>query len=388
MDFSELQLFFIATPNIIISLLAAVYMYWGTPSATATSNACIRYFSLYFLMLFAAFCSIAGRNSLGEFVSVTIVQCCIAVALVMLVAGLIHRRQMSVKQFILKRHVITLAMIYVLSEVILFTYIQNVIAYRVITAFLFSSAVYTVCLSLTVPSSQPTRGERWMNLSLYISIVCCLLLLCITITPAITQYWQVLFITSMAFVVNIFALFAGLHAMLLDDHVQLYKKASNTDPLTQLHNRRYFYDQALKMISLAQRHQDDICVLICDIDKFKAINDSYGHDVGDQVIVAFAQTLQREKRAEDSLARFGGEEFVLLLPKTNLNGALGFAERLRQAIEKTQVPIGDKALAVAASFGIASCSSANIDDSLKQADQALYQAKAQGRNRVMVYEPA
>jgi len=119
-----------------------------------------------------------------------------------------------------------------------------------------------------------------------------------------------------------------------------------------------------------------------DIDHFKSVNDSHGHDVGDQVLVAIATCLSDNVRSSDVCARYGGEEFVILLPKTPLQEAAVFADRLRQLIEATSITLpNEKSLSVTTSLGVAQWHQGN-DDVIVSADQHLYQAKSSGRNRV------
>lgn len=388
MFLSNLQLLIIVLPNVMVSLLAAIYMYWGSPAANQSAQQSIRFFALFFLLIFIAFSLFAIRSLIGEIPSVAFTQTFVTFALMMLAAGLVKRRGGSVKAVLLRRHIVTLAAIYLFVEVVLFTYIEPSIEYRSITTFLFISSVYAVCLGLTAQSrKRQSQGERWMNRSLYVSIGCCMLLLGLMATPLIDAPMHVVMLTSITFTVSIFSLFGGLHAMLFDDQVQLYRQASITDPLTHLHNRRYFYQQAKTMLSLAHRHEQQVGLVLCDIDNFKSFNDTYGHDIGDKVLVAFAKALKQQKRQEDTVARFGGEEFVLLLPNTDLSGTQDFAERLRKAIGNVAIEVDGQVLSVSASFGVTTCTSMAVDECLKHSDQALYQAKQQGRNRVVVHQP-
>jgi diguanylate cyclase (GGDEF)-like protein len=156
----------------------------------------------------------------------------------------------------------------------------------------------------------------------------------------------------------------------------------NTDSLTRLANRRFFIDFLEKAMAFAKRHAQPLSVIMADLDKFKAINDTYGHQAGDQVLAAFAQVMQANIRQEDLAARFGGEEFILMLPGTPLEDATILAERLRESLENLTFP--PVTTRVTASFGIAQYRPDDTFETLvKRADEALYVAKAAGRNRVM-----
>jgi diguanylate cyclase (GGDEF)-like protein len=175
---------------------------------------------------------------------------------------------------------------------------------------------------------------------------------------------------------------------LLDKQAQLTKeleKLANTDPLTGVWNRRYFLNLCEAEINRACRYNRLFSVLILDLDHFKKINDIYGHAVGDEVLIAMTIIVQNSLRKVDFLGRFGGEEFVVLLPETNLDMAVNVAERIRDSLEKTVIPIEEKQVKITASIGVSTyqLEDQKIDVVLQRADQALYQAKNQGRNRVV-----
>jgi diguanylate cyclase (GGDEF)-like protein len=158
----------------------------------------------------------------------------------------------------------------------------------------------------------------------------------------------------------------------------------NTDSLTRLANRRFFIDFLAKAMAFAKRHEQALSVIIADLDNFKSVNDTYGHQAGDQVLVAFGQVMQASTRQEDLAARFGGEEFILMLPGTPMEEATILAERLRESLENLAFP--PLKTRVTASFGIAQYRPDDTFETLvKRADEGLYAAKAAGRNRVMAW---
>ncbi len=157
------------------------------------------------------------------------------------------------------------------------------------------------------------------------------------------------------------------------------------DSLTGLSNRRNLLERARQEIVRARRRNDPISLVIADIDHFKSINDQYGHDAGDNVIRHAAELLLRLCREQDVVARWGGEEFLLLLPSTNLLAAEALAERFRQAVVETVVAYGELDIKLKMSFGVAALEhNENIDDAIARADKAMYQSKNDGRNRVTV----
>jgi diguanylate cyclase (GGDEF)-like protein len=157
------------------------------------------------------------------------------------------------------------------------------------------------------------------------------------------------------------------------------------DPLTDLPNRRLFDKLVKQEYSSMQRHGHESAIVILDIDDFKYINDTYGHPAGDNILIQLGELLKSNVRESDTVSRFGGEEFMILLPKISLEGGYAFAERLREFIEEKRFTIGSTSLRVTCSFGVSLLSGTNNqgpDDYYFLADKALYMAKQDGKNRV------
>ena len=171
-----------------------------------------------------------------------------------------------------------------------------------------------------------------------------------------------------------------------------YETLSVIDELTELHNRRFFFPESRAVLARAVRYKEDLSVLLLDIDRFKSINDRYGHAVGDEVLKDVAKLLKEEAREADIVARFGGEEFVLLLPMTGIEGALILAERIREKVKNLNWQVAEDAIAITVSIGVSEFQSENTDDMsdsldelIKQADIAMYHSKDQGRDQVTRY---
>ncbi|MBF0353885.1 MAG: diguanylate cyclase [Alphaproteobacteria bacterium] len=156
-------------------------------------------------------------------------------------------------------------------------------------------------------------------------------------------------------------------------------RQAKTDPLTGVANRRAFYEVASLESERAARYSRPMVAMMIDLDHFKRINDNYGHDGGDLALKQFAEICKSLIRKNDLMGRIGGEEFALLLPETDLDGALEAARKLRQQISQAVVKHGNLRFFFTISIGIAELKS-DLDDMMKRADQALYEAKAQGRN--------
>jgi len=173
----------------------------------------------------------------------------------------------------------------------------------------------------------------------------------------------------------------------LEANRRMLAEQATTDPLTKLKNRRAFFENGTKQMAMVKRYNTDLSVILADIDHFKKINDTYGHQLGDEALIAVAHILSGMTRAEDTVARIGGEEFAILLPDTKRLGTAVLAERIRHAVEKERLIIGDKMLSLTVSIGIASYSQErldSVDELLNIADRRLYMAKNNGRNRICV----
>ena len=161
------------------------------------------------------------------------------------------------------------------------------------------------------------------------------------------------------------------------------RELANRDPMTNLYNRRSFFDMSQELLSIAKREDKPLSLVMFDIDKFKNINDTYGHPVGDKVITLFATILQ-QTRDSDIAVRIGGEEFVLLLPNTDEDGAYEIANNIRKAAEKQQISVDDKEhFYYTISGGVSSINlkeETDIHRTLNRADENLYKAKNNGRN--------
>lgn len=166
---------------------------------------------------------------------------------------------------------------------------------------------------------------------------------------------------------------------------QLYE-TSTRDALTQAYNRRYFLERLTSELAFAQRHKSRLSVLIFDLDRFKSVNDTYGHMAGDEVLRSVSGCVGRLVRAEDVFARYGGEEFVLLIRGISHDNVDLLAGRVRRAVERNAVSVGGNDLVVTISVGVASVSElpdgATSDTLITLADERLYRAKQDGRNRV------
>jgi len=165
------------------------------------------------------------------------------------------------------------------------------------------------------------------------------------------------------------------------------EQMSNTDPLTQLANRRFLMETLKREYQRCRREKNNLSLIMADIDHFKSVNDTYGHQDGDEVLKVVSKIILEQLREYDIAARFGGEEFAIVLPATSLGNAMQVASRIRKKVELLVFHGNLGKLKMTISLGVSSCPQnkiGGIDDLIKLADDALYSAKKDGRNKVVI----
>ena len=186
--------------------------------------------------------------------------------------------------------------------------------------------------------------------------------------------------------INVLLVSVGFSIMGHEKLVENYRALASYDELTGLYNRRRFIENAVHEVQRAERYKRDISLILIDIDNFKAINDTYGHQAGDAVIKDIAEVMRQNFRETDLYGRYGGEEFIALLPETQLADAVALSERIRGAVNQDIVEFEDNKIAYCASFGVVQGStSETLDQLVAHADKALYRAKHAGKNRVEIF---
>lgn len=174
----------------------------------------------------------------------------------------------------------------------------------------------------------------------------------------------------------------------LQDANEQLRRLSRTDRLTGLNNRGHWEEELKREYARHQRYGSQAVLVIFDIDHFKRINDGFGHQAGDKVIRSLADLIRQQVRETDIAGRYGGEEFAVLLPDADVQGAWLFAERLREAVERVTVPYEQQHIAFTISLGLAGFKSVaqSHEELIEWADQALYQSKKTGRNKTTIFQ--
>jgi len=167
--------------------------------------------------------------------------------------------------------------------------------------------------------------------------------------------------------------------------LRVYKEYAYTDPLTEIPNRRFYYERLLQEISRARRTNRPLTLALLDLDLFKEINDVAGHYGGDQVLKCFARLIRENLRQEDVVCRIGGDEFAIIFPETPANNATVFFDRLRGKLGQSRLSIGRTRITISFSCGVAEFRPEYLpEDLIEEADHSLYSAKSGGRGRLVI----
>jgi len=340
-----------------------------------------------YLFLALGFLLIGLRELVDDILSVVVANILVVTSISMIGSGILDFFQTSKKHFLRCSALFIFLMI---TSFVYLTYFQTDVRWRIIIISLVISAqLLLICYYL---KSSLTAKAQFLKVIYYTFIISSLFfifrILWTINEAAIDNYMSAGAIHGLAIIAFQLLIIIVCYTVswsASENLAEELKRQATIDPLTQVYNRRALQDIADKLIEKAKRTQDCISIILIDLDHFKLINDNYGHPAGDKVLTKVSVALQKNLRKYDVLARFGGEEFIILLPDTPIDIALIIAEKLRVALEETTILLDDNhSIQITASFGVFLAENDNLQwqDMLQQTDQALYRAKSTGRNSV------
>jgi len=341
----------------------------------------------YFLFAFG-YILFAARQHINDFLSIVIANILIAIAFTVVIIGILNFLNYSNRKFI---KISSFLLIIITILFIYFTYVESNVNARIIIISSFISGQALFITYKTYYHENPVIRVfiQFLASSCFFCALASLCRIVMTFNSAqLVNFMDAGYIDAVSMIaLQIFVVSTCL-ALSWSASQQLAQKLkvqATIDSLTNLYNRRAFEEFAEKEVNRAEREHTYISVVLMDIDLFKRVNDTHGHQIGDKVLQEFSVRLKESLRQYDILARYGGEEFMLLLPDTNVDTALTIAEKLRVTICQPVFCMENSLqLEVSASFGVASTCGGTIDWKalVAEADSALYQAKDNGRNQV------
>ncbi|MCW8833637.1 MAG: GGDEF domain-containing protein [Colwellia sp.] len=344
----------------------------------------------YFLIAFG-FILLGLRQYIPDFLSIIVANLAVVAGFSLLVLGILKFVKCEQQAF---KSTATALLCAMALAFVYYTYYQTSVNARIIiiSAIIVGISVYASFKVLTTQSQGALTFTHFLSFSfLYCALIFLLRIYFVYTGPPLDDFMNAGIVHAFALIALQLVAITSCFSLTISASQQLAKKLAiqaTIDSLTNIYNRRAFDEFARKGVLRAQRERTPISLIIMDIDLFKEVNDSYGHQVGDKVLQEFSLRLRNSLRQYDILARYGGEEFTLLLPNTNTVTAEIIAEKLRDTIaQPVFCPEGSAELSVTASFGVATNYDKYIDwqQLISLADKALYHAKESGRNCVKLY---
>jgi diguanylate cyclase (GGDEF)-like protein/hemerythrin-like metal-binding protein len=294
-----------------------------------------------------------------------------------------------------KNHRYSLAAVLLNLLVAVPVFIKSYLYYGYLTGYHIFFIIFTILPILTMPAKRMfvTAGLVGLNLAFYLLTFRHLPLHDVTSAHSAAEMTAMNYAISILVILLMAVCFYIYQVMLAQNDHNLERKAdelrlaydevnllASTDPLTGLLNRRVIEQTIMDEIIRAERYHSPLSIILFDLDHFKTVNDTFGHDIGDQVLITICSLVQANLRETDVLGRWGGEEFLIILPETDVNGATRTAEKLRAVLAKHKHETAGK---VTASFGVVQRQiNTTLTFFFRQVDEAMYAAKNQGRNRV------
>ena len=366
--------------NVVISAVFSLYLFLISRLQTNKERYTSVYFSLVFFCIALATVGLMAREQIGFWFSLLLTHVMYLGGAYCLYHGFLWRKGLQKHLHgnpWFWRHLA----VYLFLQVALFGYWYDSITMRSILVVLNLGLVtWFVTQNLSINNDGLSLGESVTRATQYAAIL--MMMSVPFVSGFLSPQGTIIYSYGVASTLLILV-FSSLIFLMVHDLSEDHRRSSITDTLTQLFNRRYFFQRLSESFSDAQRHGQPLSIIICDLDHFKQINDTYGHAAGDRALQVVSDVLKQQIRNFDVVARFGGEEFIFLLPQTDGDDACQLAERMRVATEGKKV-VGDRhSFSITASFGVVQCDTGvSMEENVSGADQALYRAKSLGRNRV------
>ena len=362
--------------TLLITFTCGLFIWSATPKQDAEHISQIRYFSHFFFFTSFSWLFVFLRSMDWQQMYIFGTHICYLLSLLFLMNGFRIRA---------KQKAIHAAWLLVLSGA--FAYVQAIILNDQQDDFIFrllmTYVAWFLVAVLVVRSLRRERnsiGKTATSISLLFSLFALTLGAVLLNQKVIVQFEYIVFSYNVFYI----TLFGSISSLMLSDEIARHQTDAETDPLTGLKNRRYFLERGEKLLQSGRRADFPMSIILCDIDRFKRINDTYGHSTGDKAIKKTTRILADNVRDDDLLARFGGEEFIALLPQTDLQAAMEVAERMRSRIEDSQIKVPNSSFNLTTSFGVVEMIGLDLEANIVRADKALYAAKSHGRNRVEI----
>lgn len=366
---------------ILLTVISAVLLLNSPLSRTSDNKNTILYFTGFFIATGLGFLSFLFKPLFNEYLSVAITNFMFLVNVYCIRFGLMWRQGQKLHLHKVLNVWIHMA-IFVSSQVWSLHYLADSMWFRVANVSANAILVLIGCL-LLIRNKETTNGQgEQIATAAHVFVITCYVLMPILYIAVNNDFYFKTLVLVIQ-VISVVSFMGGLLCLLMSDVIEQHYQHSIKDPLTNIFNRRYFF-QTIREMSDNSLELSTNSVVLCDIDKFKRINDKYGHDIGDVVLTQFANLLNDKIGGQGIVARYGGEEFTILMFHRSLPQAITLADELRKDCQDMKVNTSAGEINLTASFGVSEVwDLADIDLALKLADDALLRAKASGRNQVL-----
>ncbi|MBT1452045.1 GGDEF domain-containing protein [Glaciecola sp. XM2] len=368
----------------IMNLVGVAYFYVSPARRVAELTPSVNSFMTMFAVIAAAFAVFALRALIPIWISLTLANGLFLLSAYCAKRGFVYRSGHSPPQLLKDREVwVNISILTIVNTGIFYLWIDNFAIRATITSVYIAYVFYSSINKIPKNPQDKSDGEKIAQFAIYVTVF---------FTPlSATFHWfdqsYFVYMSTLMFTqaIAVTSLLGAFLSLLTSDLIEEHYHNSVIDPLTGVYNRRFFNDKASKLLGFSRKTDNSHGVIVTDIDDFKDINDKYGHAAGDEALVKFAKIISQTVRSSDVVARFGGEEFVILLPSSSQDETAMLAKRLCEEISNCVIATTAGDVSITASFGVSMVKEPNqLQASLEIADAAMYKAKGAGKNRVVI----